>query len=258
MPPVTPASEMFDLTGEVALVTGASSGLGVRFAEVLAAHGARVVLAARRKDRLDGLAKRLGGTLAVALDVTRPEQFGEVFEQAERAFGPVTLLVNNAGIANGGKFLETGAAEWERVRATNVDAVWHLSQVFAQRLIASGREGAIINLASVLSYRVTPGATAYCVSKAAVLQMTQALALELARHRIRVNAIAPGYITTEMTEAYLASDASAETQRNIPMRRVGEPADLDGALLLLASKRASGFMTGSTITVDGGHLTSFV
>ena len=216
------------------------------------------MLAARRKDRLDDLAKRLEGSLAVALDVTRPEQFGAVFDEAERAFGPVTLLVNNAGIANANKFLETDAAEWERVRKTNVDAVWHLSQVFAKRLIAANREGAIINLASVLSYRVTPGAAAYCVSKAAVLQMTHALAQELARHRIRVNAIAPGYIMTEMTEAYLTSEASAETRKHIPMRRVGEPADLDGALLLLASKRASGYMTGTTITVDGGHLTSFV
>ncbi len=258
MPQVQPADQMFDLKGEVALVTGASSGLGVRFAELLTAQGAKLVLAARRKDRLDDLAKRLEGSLAVALDVTRPEQFGAVFDEAERAFGPVTLLVNNAGIANANKFLETDAAEWERVRQTNVDAVWHLSQVFAKRLIAANREGAIINLASVLSYRVTPGAAAYCVSKAAVLQMTHALAQELARHRIRVNAIAPGYIMTEMTEAYLTSEASAETRKHIPMRRVGEPADLDGALLLLASKRASGYMTGTTITVDGGHLTSFV
>ncbi len=258
MPQVQPANLMFDLKGEVALVTGASSGLGVRFAELLTAQGAKLVLAARRKDRLDDLAKRLEGSLAVELDVTRPEQFGAVFDEAERAFGPVTLLVNNAGIANANKFLETDAAEWERVRQTNVDAIWHLSQVFAKRLIAANREGAIINLASVLSYRVTPGAAAYCVSKAAVLQMTHALAQELARHRIRVNAIAPGYIMTEMTEAYLTSEASAETRKHIPMRRVGEPADLDGALLLLASKRASGYMTGTTITVDGGHLTSFV
>ncbi len=258
MPKVLPAGEMFDLTGEVALVTGASSGLGLRFAEVLAANGAKVVLAARRKDRLDDLAKRLGGALAVELDVTRPEQFGAVFAEAEGAFGPVTLLVNNAGVASGKKFLETDMAEWERLRQTNVDSIWHLSQTFAKRLIAAKREGAIINLASILSYRVAPGAAAYCVSKAAVLQMTHALAQELARHSIRVNAIAPGYVMTEMTEAYLTSEAAAETRKHIPMRRVGEPSDLDGALLLLASKRASGYMTGTTITVDGGHLTSFV
>lgn len=257
MPPVVQAREMFDLTGEVALVTGASSGLGVRFAEVLSAHGAKVVLAARRKDRLDDLAKRLEGTLAIALDVTGPEQFGEAFAQAESVFGAVTLLINNAGIANAYKFLETETAEWDRVRQTNVDAVWHLSQMFAKRLIAASREGAIINIASILGYRATPGAAAYCVSKAAVLHMTHALALELARHRIRVNALAPGYIMTEMTGDYLTSEASAETRKRIPMRRVGDPSDLDGALLLLASKRASGFVTGSTITVDGGHLTAF-
>ena len=257
MTPVTPAKDLFDLAGEVALVTGASSGLGARFAEVLSAHGAKVVLAARRKDRLEKLARTIDGACAIELDVTEADQFAAAFEKAEKAFGTVTLLVNNAGIASGHKFLDTDADEWDRIRQTNVDAVWHLSQVFAQRLIAAKRDGAIINLASVLSYRVTPGSAAYCVSKAAVLQMTHALALELARHRIRVNAIAPGYIMTEMTSDYLTSDASAETRKRIPMRRVGEPSDLDGALLLLASKRASAFMTGSTISVDGGHLTAF-
>lgn len=257
MAPVTPARDLFDLTGEVALVTGASSGLGARFAEVLAGHGAKVVLAARRKDRIAALAEKLGRAHALALDVTRPETFPAAFDEAEAKFGPVTLLINNAGVADDGRFLDIGAAEWQRVRQTNVDAVWHLSQAFAKRLIAAGREGAIVNIASILSYRVTPGAAAYCVSKAAVLQMTNVLALELARHRIRVNAIAPGYIPTEMTKDFLGSAASEETRKHIPMRRVGDPSDLDGALLLLAAKRASGFMTGSTIVADGGHLTAF-
>lgn len=257
MAPVTLAHDLFDLTGEVALVTGASSGLGTRFAEVLAAHGARLVLAARRKERIAALAERIGRAHPLALDVTQPKSFPAAFAEAEGAFGPVTLLINNAGVTNDGKFLDTGVAEWERVRQTNVDAVWHLSQHFAKRLIAAGREGAIVNIASILSYRVTPGAAAYCVSKAAVTQMTNALALELARHRIRVNAIAPGYIVTEMTQDYLGSSASEETRKRIPQRRVGDPSDLDGALLLLASKRASGFMTGSTIVADGGHMTAF-
>ena len=257
MAPVTPARDLFDLTGEVALVTGASSGLGARFAEVLAAHGAKVVLAARRRDRIAVLAERLGRAQALGLDVTRPETFPAAFDEAEAKFGPVTLLVNNAGVADDGKFLDIGAAEWERVRQTNVDAVWHLSQLFAKRLIAAGREGAIVNIASILSYRATPGAPAYCVSKAAVLQMTNVLALELARHRIRVNAIAPGYIATEMTHDFLATAAAEDLRKHIPMRRVGDPCDLDGALLLLASKRASAFMTGSTIVADGGHMTDF-
>lgn len=257
MAPVTAARDLFDLTGEVALVTGASSGLGARFAEVLAGHGAKVVLAARRKDRTLALAERIGKAHALALDVTRHETFPAAFDEAEGVFGPVTLLINNAGTADDGKFLDIDATEWERVRQTNIDAVWHMSQAFAKRLIAAGKEGAIVNIASILSYRVIPGAPAYCVSKAAVLQMTNMLALELARHKIRVNAIAPGYFLTEMTKDFLGSAASEETRKNIPMRRVGDPSDLDGALLLLASRRASGFMTGSTIVADGGHLTAF-
>jgi 3-oxoacyl-[acyl-carrier protein] reductase len=251
------AKDLFDLAGEVAFVTGASSGLGSRFAEVLAAHGAKVVLAARRVDKLKALQERTGQAQVVPLDVTDQASIVPAFNAAEKAFGPVTILVNNAGIADDGKFIDMTPQEWERVRQTNVDAVWHLSQEFAKRLITAKVEGTIINIASVLGFRVTPGAAAYCVSKAAVVQMTNALALELARHKIRVNAIAPGYILTEMTEAFLTSPASTETRKRIPQRRVGDPSDLDGALLLLASKKASGFMTGSTIAVDGGHMQAF-
>jgi NAD(P)-dependent dehydrogenase (short-subunit alcohol dehydrogenase family) len=257
MSSVVPSESLFDLTGEVALVTGASSGLGVRFAEVLAAQGARVVLAARRVDRLKDLQSRLPNAVALPLDVMQTESIPGLFDKAEQAFGTVTILVNNAGVSNSGKFIDTPPDEWERVRQTNVDALWHLAQEFSRRVIAAKAEGSIINIASILGFRVTPGAAAYCVSKAAVVQMTNALALELARHRIRVNAIAPGYIVTEMTEDYLNSAGSEETRKRIPQRRVGSPSDLDGALMLLASKRASGFMTGSTITVDGGHMAAF-
>lgn len=229
----------------------------MRFAEVLAAHGAKVVVAARRVARLDALVARLPGACAVALDVTRPSDFGGVFEAAERSFGTITLLVNNAGVANSGRFLETPPEEWAKIQQTNVDALWLLSQEFSRRVIAAKREAAIINIASVLGIRVTPGAAAYCISKAAVLHMTRALALELARYKIRVNAIAPGYIMTEMTEAYLQSSHAEATRRNIPQRRIGDPSDLDGVLLLLASRRASGFMTGATIPVDGGHMLAF-
>ncbi|MBI2717326.1 MAG: SDR family oxidoreductase [Rhizobiales bacterium] len=257
MSPVTPASQLFGLTGEVALVTGASSGLGARFAEVLAAHGARVVLAARRADRIAALAKGLSGAMALVLDVTKPETFPAAFDAAEREFGPVTLLVNNAGVANDGKFLDTDPERWDNTIATNVSAVWHLSREFARRLVGLKRPGAIVNVSSVLGCRVTPGAGAYCVSKAAVAQMTAAMAVELARHGIRVNAIAPGYIWSEMTEAYLKSEGGLATIKRIPQRRAGDPSDLDGALLLLASRKAAGFMTGSTVTVDGGHVWSF-
>jgi NAD(P)-dependent dehydrogenase (short-subunit alcohol dehydrogenase family) len=254
---IIPARGLFDLSGETVLVTGASSGLGARFAEVLAVHGAHVVAAARRTGRLAALAERVANVHPLALDVTAPEGFAGALATAERMAGPLTLLVNNAGVANSGSMLDTDAAEWERVRQSNVDGVWHLSQAFAKHLIAADRPGAIINIASVLSYRVTPGTAAYAISKAAVKHMTEAMAAELARYRIRVNALAPGYIVTEMTDAFLNSPASAETRKRIPMRRVGTPADLDGALLLLAAPRASAYMTGSTIVVDGGHLTAF-
>jgi 3-oxoacyl-[acyl-carrier protein] reductase len=253
------AAQLFDLTGEVALVTGASSGLGTRFTEVLASHGAKVLLAARRTDRLEALCEKIGEAAEVtALDVTDRNQIGAAFDRAEALFGTVTILINNAGVVAAKRFLDHTPEDWERVRATNLDAVWFMAQEAARRMIAAKRAGTIINISSILGYRVTAGNSAYCVTKAAVAQMTQALALELARHNIRVNAIAPGYIATEMTEAYLASAASEPTRRAIPLRRVGEPNDLDGALLLLASSKASGFMTGSTIVADGGHMCAFV
>jgi 3-oxoacyl-[acyl-carrier protein] reductase len=253
------AAQLFDLNGEVALVTGASSGLGSRFAEVLAAHGAKVAAAARRVDRLDALRAKIGDAiLPVPLDVMNRAGIAGAFDRAEAEFGTVTILVNNAGIAPVGSFLKFGEEEWEKLRQTNLDSVWFLAQEGARRMVAAKRQGTIINLSSILAYRVSAGEAAYCVSKAAVAQMTAALALELARHNIRVNAIAPGYIKTEMTEDFLASARSEPSRKAIPMRRAGEPSDLDGALLLLASRKASGFMTGSTIVVDGGHLCAFV
>jgi 3-oxoacyl-[acyl-carrier protein] reductase len=251
------AAELFDLNGEVAIVTGASSGLGARFARVLADHGAKVVLAARRVEKLESLAKEIGqAALPVALDVADPAAMPGVFDKAEKAFGPVSILINNAGVVVGETFLKTTPEQWEWLRRINLDGVWHMGQEAARRM--KGRGGTIVNISSILGFRVTPGESAYCVSKAAVKQLTEAMALELARYRIRVNAIAPGYILTEMTADYLTSPASETSRAAIPMRRVGQPDDLDGTLLLLASSKASGFMTGSTIVVDGGHLTAFM
>lgn len=250
MAAITPAQSLFDLSGETALVTGASSGLGARFAEVLSAHGAKVVLAARRLDRIEALAQRLGNAKAVALDVTKPDSF----EQAFAAAGPVTLLVNNAGVANDERFIDTPPETYRKVQETNVDSVWHLSQAFAKRLIAAKLPGTIINIASIAAFQVIDTPTAYAVSKAAVQQMTRAMAFELARYKIRVNAIAPGFIYSEMTTEYLESEAGKASIKRIPQRRAGEPSDLDGTLLLLASTRASGFMTGSTVVVDGGDM----
>jgi NAD(P)-dependent dehydrogenase (short-subunit alcohol dehydrogenase family) len=250
---ITPAQQLFDLTGEVALVTGASSGLGRRFAEVLAAHGAKVVAAARRTERLAELARQSPAIAPLALDVTDTEAIDARLAEAERAFGPLTLLVNNAGIASGRRMVDTTGEEWAAVQKTNVDAVFHLSKGFAQRLIARKAGGAIINIASLVAERVGMSSASYAVSKAAVLHLTKAQAIEWARHGIRVNAICPGFIHSEMTDDYLASPQGQEMIKRIPQRRVGDPSDLDGTLLLLASPRASGFMTGAALAVDGGH-----
>ena len=253
MSQITPAQQLFDLTGEVALVTGASSGLGRRFAEVLAAHGARVVAAARRTDRLKDLAAAHKNIAPLALDVTDTASIGPALDEAERAFGPLTLLVNNAGIAGGGRIVNTPDAEWDRVMNTNVDAVWHLSRAFAQRLIERKQPGAIINIASLVAGRVGMSSASYAISKAAVLHMSKAQAMEWARFGIRVNAISPGFISSEMTDDYLASPAGQEMIKRVPQRRSGQPSELDGVLLLLASPRASSFMTGAEINIDGGH-----
>ena len=252
MAQVMRAERLFDLTGEVALVTGASSGLGRRFAEVLAANGARVVAAARRKDRLEELASRHDGIAPLALDVTKVDSLGPALDEAERLFGPLTLLINNAGIGAGGRMLDTGEAEWDAVQQANVASVFHLSRAFAKRLIARKAPGGIINIASLAAQKVGMTAASYAVSKAAVLHLTKAQAIEWARHGIRVNAICPGYIHSEMTDDFLASAAGQEVIARVPQRRAGEPSDLDGALLLFASARASGFITGASLMADGG------
>lgn len=252
MAQVTRAEQLFDLTGEVALVTGASSGLGRRFAEVLAANGAKVVAAARRSDRLAELAAKHENIKALALDVTDTAHLDRALEEAERGFGPLTLLVNNAGIGGGKRILDTDQAEWNAVQDTNVTAVFHLSRAFAKRLIARDAPGSIINIASLVAEKVGISSASYAVSKAAVLHLTKAQALEWAKHRIRVNAICPGYIHSEMTDDYLASPRGQEMIERVPQRRAGQPSDLDGALLLFASARASGFITGASLMADGG------
>ena len=250
------AAEIFDLTGHVALVTGASSGLGVRFAEVLAENGAAVVLVARRADRLDALRVRIeksgGRSIAVEADVRDREAMAKAFDAAEQAFGTVTVLVNNAGVVHSGRAVELAEEEWRRVLSTNLDAVFYWAQEAARRMLAAGKGGAIVNIASVLGLSVDKGVVAYATAKAAVIQFTKALALELAFKGIRVNAIAPGWIVTEINEEYLAGPGAA-MKRQIPMGRFGEPRDLDGALLLLASD-AGRYITGATIVADGGQL----
>lgn len=252
MTQITQAQRLFDLDGEVALVTGASSGLGRRFAEVLAAHGAKVVATARRADRLQELAASDPRIAPLALDVTDTGGLDRALERAEQAFGPLTLLVNNAGIGGGSRILDTEKSEWDQVQDTNVAAVFHLSRAFAKRLIARHAPGAIINIASVVAEKVGVSSASYAASKAAVLHLTKAQAYEWAKHHIRVNAICPGYIHSEMTDDYLASPAGQEMIKRVPQRRAGDPSDLDGALLLFASGRASGFITGASLLADGG------
>jgi 3-oxoacyl-[acyl-carrier protein] reductase len=251
------AAELFDLGGRVALVTGASSGLGARFAEVLAANGAAVVLVARRTDRLADVKSRIeaagGRTIAAAADVTDRAGMTAAYDAAEAAFGTVTILVNNAGIAHADRAVDLPETEWRRVLATNLDAVFSWSQEAARRMLAAGRPGAIVNIASVLGFGVAKGTVAYATAKAGVVQMTKALGLELAFKGIRVNAIAPGWFVTDLNRDYLTSEAGAKLTRDIPVGRFGRDGDLDGALLLLASD-AGRYIAGATIVVDGGQM----
>lgn len=249
---------IFSLAGKTVLVTGASSGLGAHFARLAHAAGARVVLGARRIERLLHLAEELqangGQALAVALDVTQRDSIEMAFDHAEACFGVVDVVINNAGIGDPGRFLELTPADWQRMLATNLDGVFHVAQCAGQRLVKAGRPGSIINIASILGLRVGSGLSHYCTAKAGVVQLTKAMALELARHRIRVNAIAPGYFKTEMNDVYFDSDSGQRyIEQQVPMRRLGQLNELDGPVLLLASE-AGAFMTGSVLAVDGGHL----
>jgi NAD(P)-dependent dehydrogenase (short-subunit alcohol dehydrogenase family) len=251
------AAQIFDLTGKVALVTGASSGLGARFAEVLAENGAALALVARRADRLGAVKARIeesgGRAIAVEADVRDRAAMKAAFDAAEKTFGTVTVLVNNAGVVHSGRAVELKEEDWRRVLATNLDAVFYWAQEAARRMLAAGKGGAIVNIASVLGLNVDKGVVAYATAKAGVVQLTKALALELAFKNIRVNAIAPGWIVTDINRDYLSGEQGAAMKRQIPMGRFGEERDLDGPLLLLVSD-AGRYMTGATIVADGGQV----
>jgi NAD(P)-dependent dehydrogenase (short-subunit alcohol dehydrogenase family) len=252
------AADIFDLTGQVALVTGASSGLGARFGQVLAANGAKVVLVARRAERLASLADRIaadgGQAIAVSADVIDQDAMRRAFDDAERAFGTVTILCNNAGITHADRTHEMPEATWRSVMGVNLDAVLFWSQEATKRLLKAGKRGAIINTASVLGFGVAKGVAAYDVSKAGVVQLTRQMGLELANKGIRVNAIAPGWFVTEINEDFLTGKGK-DMVRGIPAGRYGAEGDLDGPLLLLASG-AGAFMAGTTVVVDGGQPTA--
>lgn len=245
------------LQGKTALVTGASSGLGQHFARVLAQAGAKVALAARRLDRLQQLEAEIrargGAASAVALDVTDRTSIARAFDAAETALGPVSILVNNAGVPAGSYFLKMSDSDWRGVMDVNLDGVFRVGQEAARRMSAAGSGGSIVNIASITAFAVLKGIASYSASKAAVISLTKTMALELARDNIRVNALAPGYFSTELNHAFLASEAGRRLLSRVPMDRAGKLEELDGPLLLLASD-AGAFMTGSVITIDGGHL----
>ena len=248
-------SDIFNLDGKVCVVTGAASGLGERFAETLAGCGAKVVCCARRKDRIDEVAARIndnGGTaLALTLDVTESASYDKFFDAVENEFGIVDVLVNNAGIGGSGSTLNASREVWDYTLAVNLTAPFDLGRIVAQKLVAAGKPGSIINISSILGIGANTDAD-YSVTKAALLQLTRSMALDFAPHNIRANTIAPGFFISEMTDTYIEGDFRQKLIKQIPLRRFGRPEELDGLILLLASD-ASSFMTGSCIVIDGGQ-----
>ena len=237
------------LAGRTALVTGASSGLGRHFAQLLARHSARVIAAARRRDALDAVVATLGDTArAVTLDV----RDAAAVERTMADLGPLDIVVNNAGIALTGKAVDIDDDDWQRVLDTDLSGAFRVARGAARALADAKRGGVVVNVASILGLRVAKQVPAYVAAKAGLLKLTEALALEFASLGIRVNALAPGYVETDLNREFLHSSAGDAMVKRVPMRRFGQPEDLDGALLLLVSD-AGRYMTGATIVVDGGH-----
>ena len=250
----------FDLDGKTALVTGASSGLGARFARVLADNGAQVVLASRRVDRLKELRAEIeatgGQAHVVALDVTDPASIRAAVEKAENDAGPIDILVNNSGVSTTQRLVDVTPEDYDFVFDTNTRGAFFVAQEVGRRMIARAgvgpaRQARIVNIASMAALRVLAQIGVYCMSKAAVVQMTKAMALEWGRYNVNVNAICPGYIETEINAQHWQTEAGQKLIRMLPRRRVGKPEDLDGVLLLLASDRSS-FVNGAVIAADDG------
>lgn len=243
------------LHGKTALITGASSGLGKHFAQTLASAGAQVILCARRQDRLDALAAQLHeqghSAHAVVMDVTDAASVDAALDKAF-AIAPIDILINNAGVATPVPILDQDEAHWRHIMDTNLDGAWRVARGAATRIVAAQTPATIINIASVAGFTVGGQLSAYAASKAALIHFTKAMALELGRYKIRVNAIAPGYFSTEMNTGFLESPMGQRMLKHIPAGRFGELEDLDGPLLLLASD-AGRHITGHCLVVDGGH-----
>ena len=252
-------ADQFELNGRVALVTGAGSGIGRQCAETLANAGATVVLAARRRQKLeetaDSIADKVGNAICIDLDVTDSASVRDCYAETESSVGIADILVNNAGISRAGFLSDLTEDDWDAVIDTNLKGVFLVAQAAAQAMIRSEKRGSIINIASALGFRISKMMGPYIAAKSGVVNLTKAMALEWAKYGIRVNAIAPGYFQTELTEYFINTDAAQSMIKRIPMHRLGELTELSGPLLLLASDAGS-FMTGSTIEVDGGHLCS--
>jgi NAD(P)-dependent dehydrogenase (short-subunit alcohol dehydrogenase family) len=251
--------DRFRLDGKTVAITGASSGLGHHFAGVLASVGARVVLGARRVDKIEARVGELRSqgaqALGTSLDVADPTSFARFLDTAWDTYGSLDVLIHNAGVEAGAKtYAMIDESDWDTVFDTNLKSVWLGTKLYTERVIARSQGGGnVVNIASITAFRTIKGQFPYAVSKAAVVKATEVMALEAAKFSIRVNAIAPGYILTDVSRVLLESERSPAFEKRIPQRRYGRFDDLDGALLLLASD-ASTWMTGSTITVDGGHV----
>jgi NAD(P)-dependent dehydrogenase (short-subunit alcohol dehydrogenase family) len=255
----TDQAPLFGLQDQVALVTGASSGLGWYFAGVLAGAGAQVVVAARRASRLKSLCAQIeslgGRAYPVALDVTDAQSVSACFDACEKAVGVPDVVVSNAGVTVTKLAIDQTPSEFDAVMNANLRGTWLVNTEAARRLIAAGKPGSIVNIASILGVRVSAAVAPYAISKAGVIHATKAMALEWARYGIRVNALCPGYVRTELNSDFLDSDVGEKLRMRIPSRRFNELEDLQGPLLLLAS-RAGRAMSGTTVEVDSGHLVS--
>jgi NAD(P)-dependent dehydrogenase (short-subunit alcohol dehydrogenase family) len=246
----------FSVESQVALVTGASSGIGLHLAEILALAGAKVALAARRTDRLEkacaAIRERGGTCLPVVLDVTSRDGIAAALEAVETGLGPLSVLVNNAGVVVSKPFFDHTEEDWDHVVDTNLKGAWMMARAVAHHLVEKKRGGRIVNIASVLSFRTIARVPSYLAAKAGLLHLNGAMAMELARYGILVNAIAPGYVVTDFNREFLESEAGLKLAARVPMKRVGQVEDLGGALLFLCSP-ASAYVTGACISVDGGH-----